>query len=162
MTTRVLLADDERLVRAGFRMIVRAEPDLDVVGEAADGIEAVELARALHPDVVLMDVRMPRLDGINATRQLLTLDPTPAVVVMTTFDLDEYVYQALRAGASGFLLKDAPEEHLLAALRATPSGVAMLAPQITRRLIDAFTPKPPPKQLHPELDRLTTREIDVL
>jgi DNA-binding NarL/FixJ family response regulator len=122
MSIRVLLADDERLVRAGFRMILQAEPDIDVVGEAADGVEAIELAHRLQPDVVLMDIRMPRLDGIAATRRLATLDPPPAILVVTTFDLDEYVYQALRAGASGFLLKDAPEGQLLAAIRTVTEG----------------------------------------
>ena len=125
---RVLLADDQRLVRSGFRMILRADPELDVVGEAGDGVEAVELAGALAPDVVLMDVRMPRLDGIEATRRITAAPDPPRVLVLTTFDLDEYVYGALRAGASGFLLKDAPEEQLAAAIRvAADGGRALLA-----------------------------------
>ena len=121
-TIRVLLADDQRLVRSGFRMILRADPELEVVGEAGDGVEAVELARALAPDVVLMDVRMPNLDGIEATRRITAAPDPPRVLVLTTFDLDEYVYGALRAGASGFLLKDAPEEQLAAAIRWPPTA----------------------------------------
>ena len=117
MTLRIVLADDERLIRAGYRMTFDSESDLEVVGEAADGVEAVELAHRLVPDVVLMDVRMPRLDGIAATRAIVARDQAPAVLVVTTFDLDEYVFEALRAGATGFLLKDAPEAQLLAALR---------------------------------------------
>ena len=119
-------------------MILRADAGLEVVGEAADGVEAVRLARALHPDVVLMDVRMPRVDGIEATRQICTAAERPRVLVLTTFDLDEYVYAALRAGASGFLLKDAPEEHLLAAIRIVADGGALFAPTVTRRLIERF------------------------
>jgi DNA-binding NarL/FixJ family response regulator len=161
VTIRVLLADDERLVRAGFRMILHSETDLEVVGEAADGVEAIELARRLHPDVVLMDVRMPRLDGIAATRRLVALTPAPAVLVVTTFDLDDYVYEALRAGASGFLLKDAPEQQLLAAIRTVTEGVALLAPTVTRRLIDTFT-KSPAIRVTPGLDTLTARETEVL
>ena len=141
MTTRVVIADDEWLIRAGYRMILDSEPDMDVVGEAADGVEAVEMARRLAPDVVLMDVRMPRLDGIAATRALIGRDPAPAVLVVTTFDLDEYVYEALRAGAAGFLLKDAPEQQLLAALRGAPQGVTLFSPTVTRRLIEAFAPR---------------------
>ena len=138
VTIRVVIADDERLIRAGYRMILDSEPDLEVVGEAADGVEAVEVARRLAPDVVLMDVRMPRLDGIAATRASDGRDPAPAVIVVTTFDLDEYVYEALRAGAAGFLLKDAPEQQLLAALRTAPEGVALFSPTVTRRLVEAF------------------------
>jgi DNA-binding NarL/FixJ family response regulator len=160
VTTRVLLADDERLVRAGYRMILQAEPDLEVVGEAADGVEAVEAASRLRPDVVLMDIRMPRLDGIAATRRLVALGTAPAVVVVTTFDLDEYVYEALRAGASGFLLKDAPEAQLLAALRAAPEGVSLLSATVTRRLVAAFAR--PSAAEDPRLSSLTDREREVL
>jgi DNA-binding NarL/FixJ family response regulator len=158
----VLLADDERLVRAGFRMILKAEPDIDVVGEAADGLEAIEGARELRPGVVLMDIRMPNLDGLEATRRILAgQDPRPRVIVLTTFDLDEYVYEALRAGASGFLLKDAPEDRLVAAIRIAADGGSMFAPSVTRRLIEEFVHRgrrePPP-----ELEELTPRELEVL
>jgi DNA-binding NarL/FixJ family response regulator len=159
---RVLLADDQRLVRSGFRMILRADPELDVVGEAGDGEEAAELALELRPDVVLMDVRMPKLDGIEATRRILAApEPRPRVLVLTTFDLDEYVFAALRAGASGFLLKDAPEEQLAAAIRVAADGGSMFAPSVTRRLIERFAAEgdsPPP----PALDELTARELEVL
>ena len=159
---RVLLADDQRLVRSGFRMILRADPGLDVVGEAGDGVEAVALARELRPDVVLMDVRMPRLDGIEATRQLLREQEPPRVLVLTTFDLDEYVYAALRAGASGFLLKDAPEEQLAAAIRVAADGGALFSPGVTRRLIERFTALDPDVATPPRLDELTARELEVL
>jgi DNA-binding NarL/FixJ family response regulator len=158
---RVLLADDQRLVRAGYRMILRAEPDLDVVGEAADGIEAVEAARQLRPDVVIMDIRMPRLNGIDATRHLVRLTHPPHVLVVTTFDLDQYVYESLRAGASGFLLKDAPEQQLVAAIRTVVEGIALLAPEVTGRLIDSFAVRLPPESAK-ELSGLTSRELDVL
>jgi DNA-binding NarL/FixJ family response regulator len=160
VTTRVLIADDEWLIRAGYRMILDSEPDMEVVGEAADGVEAVEMARRLAPDVVLMDVRMPRLDGIAATRALVGGDPAPAVLVVTTFDLDEYVYEALRAGAAGFLLKDAPEQQLLAALRGAPQGVTLFSPTVTRRLVEAFAPRRP--QESAGLLQLTERETQVL
>ena len=136
--TGILVADDERLVRGGYRMIFSGAPDLEVVGEAADGLEAVDLARRLRPDVVLMDVRMPRLDGIAATRRIAAFDTPPAVIVVTTFDLDEYVFEALRAGACGFLLKDAREEQLLAAVRGAAEGVALFMPSVTRRLVERF------------------------
>lgn len=159
---RVLIADDQGLVRSGFRMILRADPGLEVVGEAADGIEAVAAARELRPDVVLMDVRMPRVDGIEATRQVTVAGDAPRVLVLTTFDLDEYVFAALRAGASGFLLKDAPEEQLLAAIRVVADGGSLFAPSVTRRLVERFAdlggPAPPP----PGLDALTAREVEVL
>jgi DNA-binding NarL/FixJ family response regulator len=161
VSLRVLIADDERLVRAGFRMILTTEPGMEVVGEAADGAEAVAAARALRPDVVLMDVRMPRFDGIEATRRITRLEPAPAVLVVTTFDVDEHVYAALRAGAAGFLLKDAPEQQLLAALRTVAEGVSLLAPSVTRRLVEAFSPTAP-TTVPPALDQLTTRELDVL
>jgi DNA-binding NarL/FixJ family response regulator len=143
-------------------MILKAEPDIDVVGEAEDGAAAVEAARRLHPDVVLMDVRMPEVDGIEATRRLLSgPDPRPRVLVLTTFDLDEYVYEALRAGASGFLLKDAPEDQLVAAIRVAADGGAMFSPAVTRRLIEEFARRersePPPA-----LEELTQREVEVL
>ncbi|NAZ78342.1 response regulator [Kineococcus sp. T13] len=163
MSVRVLVVDDERLVRAGFRMILSTEPDLEVVGEAADGAEAVAQARRLRPDVVLMDVRMPRVDGIEATRRLVRLEEPPAVLVVTTFDQDEHVYAALRAGAGGFLLKDAPEAQLVAALRTVAEGVSLLAPSVTRRLVEAFTPaQAPSRPPAGDLERLTPRELDVL
>jgi DNA-binding NarL/FixJ family response regulator len=162
---RILIADDQALVRAGFRMILDAEDDLDVIGEAADGLEAVEQARRLKPDVVLMDIRMPELDGIEATRRVLAAagDAEPVrVLMLTTFDLNEYVYEALRAGASGFLLKDVPPEQLAAGIRVVAGGEALLAPSITKRLIQEFAaarpvaPAPPPG-----LDELTARELEV-
>ncbi|HYJ71660.1 MAG TPA: response regulator transcription factor, partial [Actinomycetota bacterium] len=137
---RVLVADDQTLVRAGFRVLVESAPDLEVIGEAGDGVEAVELARRELPDVVLMDIRMPRLDGLEATRRIVALDQAEhvRVLVLTTFDLDEYVYAALRAGASGFLLKDVPPEDLVEAIQVVAAGDALLAPSVTRRLLDRF------------------------
>jgi DNA-binding NarL/FixJ family response regulator len=162
VSIRVLLADDERLVRAGFRMILKTEPDIDVVGEADDGLEVVEEARRLHPDVVLMDIRMPTLHGLEATRRLLASpEPRPHVIVLTTFDRDEYVYEALRAGASGFLLKDAPEDRLLAAIRVAADGGSLFAPSATRRLIEEFARKAR-RETRPELEQLTPRELEVL
>jgi DNA-binding NarL/FixJ family response regulator len=158
---RVLLADDQALVRAGFRMILGAESGLEVVGEAGDGAEAVALAKALAPDVVLMDVRMPVMDGIDATRRVVDGDTAPRVLVLTTFDLDEYVYEALRAGASGFLLKDAPEHQLVAGIRIVAEGGSLFAPAVTRRLIERFagaTRAATP----PALGELTDRELEVL
>ncbi|MDP9430231.1 MAG: response regulator transcription factor [Actinomycetota bacterium] len=166
MTLRVLVVDDEELVRTGLRLILDTEPDLTVVGTAADGAQAVcEVAR-LRPDVVLMDIRMPVLDGLAATRQLLG-GPEPApckVVVLTTFDLDEHVYAALHAGASGFLLKDAPADQLAHAIRVAAAGEALLAPSVTRRLIAAFTTPAPavPSALPAGLEELTPRELEVL
>ena len=165
MSPSVLIVDDQALVRAGFRMILEAEEDMEVVGEAADGEEAVTEARRLRPDVVLMDVRMPHVDGIEATRQLLAEDGSGLKVVMlTTFDMDEYVYDALRAGASGFLLKDTPPEALVAGIRAVAQGDALLAPSVTRRVIEEFVRRPPQsvKTLPPELAELTARELEVL
>jgi DNA-binding NarL/FixJ family response regulator len=165
MTIRVLLADDQALVRGGLRMIVDAQPDLEVVGEAGDGRQAIEVFHELKPDVVVMDIRMPNLDGVEATRRLAGPDsPYHArILVLTTFDLDQYVYDALRAGASGFMLKDAPPADLVAAIRVVASGEAMLAPTITRRLIGSFVAKAAPEvRAHPALDQLTDREIEVL
>jgi DNA-binding NarL/FixJ family response regulator len=165
MSLGVLIVDDQALVRAGFRMILEAEEDMEVVGEAADGREAVAEARRLRPDVVLMDVRMPDVDGIEATRRLLSDDETDAKVVMlTTFDMDEYVYEALRAGASGFLLKDVPPEQLIAGIRAVASGDALLAPSVTRRVIEEFVRRPPDsvRTPPPKLAELTARELEVL
>jgi len=160
---RVLVVDDQELVRAGFVALVGSDPDLEVVGEAGDGAEAVRLGRELRPDVVLMDIRMPELDGIEATRQLVALDPAPGVLVLTTFDLDEYVYDALRAGASGFLLKDTPPVELLRAINVVASGDALLAPSITRRLIADFaTQRSTPVEQPAELQFLTEREAEVL
>ena len=158
---RVLLADYQALVRAGFRMILKAEPGIEVTGEAADGAEAVALAAETNPDVVLMDVRMPELDGIEATRRIVTSDDAPRVLVLTTFDLDECVYEALRAGASGFLLKDAPEERLLAGIRVVADGGSLFAPSVTRRLIERFAPPQAPQRL-PGFGELTPRETEVL
>jgi DNA-binding NarL/FixJ family response regulator len=161
----VLIVDDQALVRAGFRMILEAEQDIQVVGEAADGREAVAEARRLRPDVVLMDVRMPEVDGIEATRRLLGDDGAVVKVVMlTTFDMDEYVYDALRAGASGFLLKDVPPEQLVDGIRAVASGDALLAPSVTRRVIEEFVRRPPDsvRTAPPELAELTARELEVL
>jgi DNA-binding NarL/FixJ family response regulator len=160
---RVVLADDERLVRAGFRMILSGEPDITVVAEAANGREAVESVRHVDPDVVLMDIRMPDLDGLAATRQILDAPGRPPrIIVLTTFDLDEYVFEALRSGASGFLLKDAPEQQLLAAIRMAADGGSMFAPAVTRRLIERFTTRPEPLRSRPDLARLTRRELEVL
>jgi DNA-binding NarL/FixJ family response regulator len=164
MSLRVLIVDDQGLVRAGFRMILDAEPDLDVVGEAADGFEAVKQAAALSPDVVLMDVRMPGLDGIEATRRILSAhagDDPPRVLVLTTFDHNEHVYDALRAGASGFLLKDAPPERLADGIRTVARGEALLAPSITRRLVEEVAQKREPPPAPPGLDELTARELEV-
>jgi DNA-binding NarL/FixJ family response regulator len=161
---RVLIADDQALVRAGFRMILDAEEDIDVVGEAADGAEAVTQAARLKPDVVLMDIRMPELDGIEATRRVVEAggDTPPRVLMLTTFDLNEYVYEALRAGASGFLLKDAPEEHLLAAIRIVADGGSLFAPAVSRRLIERFASLDGSETAPPNLDALTAREVEVL
>ena len=158
---RVLIADDQVLMRTGFRYILEAS-DIDVVGEAGDGLEAVTLAARLRPDVVLMDIRMPRLDGIEATRRVTAGAGTPRVLVLTTFDLDEYVYGALRAGASGFLLKDSPPEELLHAIRVVADGDALVAPAITRRLLEEFAARPDPAVVPAELETLTEREREVL
>jgi RNA polymerase sigma factor (sigma-70 family) len=163
VTVRVLIADDQTLVRAGFRKILEADAEIEVVGEAADGFEAVEAARALEPDVVLMDVRMPRLDGLEATRQLVDQGKEGArVLVLTTFGLEEYVYEALRAGASGFLLKDVPPEQLLAGVHVVARGDALLDPAITRSVIEEFAARPTVRrELADKLDELTPREREV-
>ncbi len=163
MTIRVILADDERLVRVGFRMILGAEADIQIVAEAADGREAVEAARRTPADVVLMDIRMPILDGLAATRQILD-GPAhgPRVIVLTTFDLDAYVFEALRAGASGFLLKDAPEDRLIAAIRVAADGGSLFAPSATRHLIERFAGAPVDRGVAADLARLTDREQEVL
>ena len=162
MTIRVVVADDQALMRGGFRMILDAEDDLEVVGEAIDGTDAVRAVERLRPDVVVMDVRMPTMDGIEATRRVTASEPPPKVLILTTFDLDEYVYDALRAGASGFLLKDRPPEELVAAVRIVASGEALLAPSVTRRLIAEFASRPEPVIAPAGLDDLTEREREVL
>jgi DNA-binding NarL/FixJ family response regulator len=165
MSLGVLIVDDQALVRAGFRMILEAEEDMEVVGEAANGQEAIAEARRARPDVILMDVRMPEMDGIEATRRLLDSEVSMSKVVMlTTFDMDEYVYDALRAGASGFLLKDVPPEQLVDGIRAVASGDALLAPSVTRRVIEEFVRRPPTsvRTLPPVLGELTPRELEVL
>jgi DNA-binding NarL/FixJ family response regulator len=163
MTVRVVIADDQHLVRTGFRMILAAQPDIEVVGEATTGTEAVTITNELHPDVVLMDIRMPELDGIEATRQILAQDhePPTRVLILTTFDLDEYVYDALRAGASGFLLKDAPAHQLTAGIRTVGEGDALLAPSITRRLIEEFAAPRKLVNSPAGLSELTPREFEV-
>jgi DNA-binding NarL/FixJ family response regulator len=160
---RVLLADDEALVRGGFRAILLVHPDIDVVAEASDGAEAVALTAEHHPDVVLMDIRMPGLDGIDATRRIVARNPATHVLILTTFALDEYVYAALSAGASGFMLKNVPPQQLAEAVRTVASGDALLAPTITRRLIEEHVRRPPADGLPPErLAPLTPRELEVL
>jgi len=159
MSISVLIADDQALVRTGFRKIIESEADLEVVGEAGDGVEAVQASQRLHPNVVLMDIRMPRLDGIAATQQVA---PPAKVLILTTFDLDEYVYTALRAGASGFLLKDAPADQLLTGIRVVAAGDSLLAPSITRRLIEDFAHRPPISTHPTQLTALSPRELDVL
>ncbi len=158
---RVLIADDQSLVRAGFRMILTSEADLEVVGQASDGLETVAKATSLRPDVVLMDIRMPGIDGIEATRRIAAGEEPPRVIVLTTFDRDEYVYEALRAGASAFLLKDAPEHQLLAAIRVVAEGGSLFAPSVTRRLIERFS-EGAPTVAPPGLEELTARELEVL
>ena len=161
---RVLLVDDQELVRSGFAMLLGAQDDIEVAGEAADGAAAIEQAETLRPDVVLMDVRMPVMDGIEATRRIVALDPAPRVLVLTTFDLDEHVYAALQAGASGFLLKDAPAADLVRGVRVVAGGDALLAPSVTRRLIEEIAPASGggPRTKPAGLDELTAKEREVL
>ncbi|MFE1173448.1 response regulator [Streptomyces sp. NPDC058773] len=167
MTIRVMLVDDQVLLRTGFRMVLAAQPDMEVVAEAGNGAEALEVLRGTQVDVILMDVRMPQLDGVEATRRICEggqKEGAPKVLILTTFDLDEYAFSALKAGASGFMLKDVPPSELLAAIRAVESGDAVVAPSTTRRLLDRFTPMLPTTSgpSRPELDRLTEREREVL
>ena len=163
MTIGVVVADDQAIVRAGFRLLIDSEPDLSVLGEAADGAEAVAIARKTTPDVVLMDIRMPVMDGIAATRLIAADGALPRVLILTTFNLDDYVFAALRAGASGFMLKDRPPEELLAAIRVVAAGDALLAPNVTRRLIQHFVRHPDPLRVAPgALETLTIREREVL
>jgi len=160
MTIRVLVADDQSLVRAGFRMLLSGEEGIEVVAEAANGLEAVDKAARFDPTVVLMDIRMPELDGLEATRRILAADPAARVLILTTFDLDEYVYEALRAGASGFVLKDDPPEQLIGAIHTVAAGDALLSPAVTKRVIEQFSriPRPAPPA---ELDELSERELEV-
>lgn len=164
MTIRVMLVDDQALLRTGFRMVLQAQPDVDVVAEARDGVEALELLESTSVDVVLMDVRMPRMDGVEATRRIRSSLGAPRVLILTTFDLDEYAFSALKAGASGFMLKDVPPAQLLSAIRAVHSGDAVVAPSTTRRLLDRFATMLPTRARPavPKLDRLTGREHEVL
>ena len=158
----MLIADDQALVRTGFRVILEAEDDIQVVSEAANGVEAVRLAALDRPDVILMDIRMPELDGLAATEQILSREDPPTIVVLTTFDQNEYVYRALRAGAAGFLLKDAPSSRLIAAVRAAATGDSLIEPSITQRLVEAFVQPADAVGVPSELDALTERELDVL
>jgi DNA-binding NarL/FixJ family response regulator len=164
VSIRIAIADDEGVVRGGLRMILEAEDDLEVVGDAADGREAIELIRRTKPDVALMDIRMPNLDGIGAARTLTSEGSDTRIVMLTTFDQDEYLHEALRAGTSGFLLKAAPPEQLVAAIRTVAAGDALLAPSVTRRVIEAFADRagPPPSELTASLEELTARELEVL
>ncbi|MFB7499710.1 response regulator [Streptomyces sp. NPDC056161] len=165
MAIRVLLVDDQALLRTGFRMVLAAQPDMEVVAEAGDGVEALQVLRSTDVDVVLMDVRMPKLDGVEATRRICSAPNPPKVLILTTFDLDEYAFSGLKAGASGFMLKDVPPAELLAAIRSVHSGDAVVAPSTTRRLLDRFAPMLPtagPQPRHKELERLTDREREVM
>ncbi|GAA2914533.1 response regulator transcription factor [Streptomyces thioluteus] len=165
MTIRVMLVDDQALLRTGFRMVLAAQPDMEVVAEAGDGAEALDVLAATAVDVVLMDVRMPRMDGVEATRRICLRENAPKVLILTTFDLDEYAFSALKVGASGFMLKDVPPAELLGAIRAVHSGDAVVAPSTTRRLLDRFTPMLPgtaPKSADTQIGRLTDREREVM
>jgi DNA-binding NarL/FixJ family response regulator len=159
---RVLIADDQELVRTGFRVILEAEGDIEVVAEASDGHEAIRQASLVQPDVVLMDIRMPELDGLAATEQILRQQDPPTIVVLTTFDQNEYIYRALRAGAAGFLLKDAPSSRLIAAVRAAATGDSLIEPSITQRLVERFAEPVAVPGIPPRLEPLTERELDVL
>jgi DNA-binding NarL/FixJ family response regulator len=161
MSIRVLVADDQSMVRAGFRMLLAGEADIDVVAEAGNGLEAVEKTARFRPTVVLMDIRMPELDGLEATRRILAADDPPRILILTTFDLDDYVYDALCAGASGFVLKDDPPEQLLSAIRIVAGGDALLSPAVTKHVIDQFT-RTPRRERPTQLDELTERELEVL
>ena len=160
MSIKVLVADDQSMIRAGFRMLLKNEEGIEVVAEAEDGLEAVEKAARFSPAVVLMDIRMPKLDGLEATRRILAADPSARVLILTTFDLDEYIYEALRAGASGFVLKDDPPEQLIAAIRTVATGDALLSPAVTRRVISEFTQRPR-REAPKGLDELTDRELEI-
>jgi len=164
MSIRVLLADDQAMVRAGFRMLLEAQPDIKVVGEAEDGAAAISAVRNLKPDVVLMDIQMPVMDGLEATRHIVAEQSkvSTRVLILTTFERDEYIFESLRAGASGFILKNAPPEDLINAIRVVADGNALLAPSVTRRIIAEFAKKPVPKTYEEEIKRLTEREIEVL
>jgi DNA-binding NarL/FixJ family response regulator len=167
MSIRILLADDQELMRMGFRMVIDSQADLEIVGEAANGLDAIEVAKAQSPDIVLMDVRMPELDGIEATKRIIETDARIRIIILTTFDLDEYAYAALRSGASGFLLKDALPAELLGAIRAVSSGDAVIAPSVTRRLLERFAehipdPAAAEPSVDPRLETLTPREREVL
>jgi DNA-binding NarL/FixJ family response regulator len=161
MSIRVLVADDQSMVRAGFRMLLSGEADIEVVAEAGNGLEAVEKTARFRPTVVLMDIRMPELDGLEATRRILASDDPPRILILTTFDLDDYVYDALCAGASGFVLKDDPPEQLLSAIRIVAGGDALLSPAVTKHVIDQFT-RTPRRERPTQLDELTDRELEVL
>ena len=163
MTIRVVVVDDQALVRGGFRMILEATDEIEVVGEAADGLEAIQVVERLRPDVVLMDIRMPGIDGIEATRRLVAAGNASRIVMLTTFDLDEYVYEGMRSGAAGFLLKSAPPQRLIDAVRVAAAGETLLAPSITQRLIEQYVRRPPPGDDVPSsLSALTERELQVL
>ncbi|MEV7320260.1 response regulator transcription factor [Streptomyces sp. NPDC093970] len=165
MTIRVMLVDDQVLLRTGFRMVLAAQPDMEVVAEAGDGVEALQVLRSTEVDVVLMDVRMPKLDGVETTRRICSEPEPPKVLILTTFDLDEYAFSGLKAGASGFMLKDVPPGELLTAIRSVHSGDAVVAPSTTRRLLDRFAPMLPSagkEPRHQELNRLTDREREVM
>jgi DNA-binding NarL/FixJ family response regulator len=163
MSVRVVIADDQSLVRAGFRSLLDSEPDIEVVGEAGDGAQAVDAVRRLSPDVALVDIRMPIMDGLEATRRIVESGSATRIIILTTFDLDEYVYKGLHAGASGFLLKEAPPEQLIAAIHVVAEGEAVLAPAVTRRVVEAFNQLPARQdELHDALETLTAREREVL
>jgi DNA-binding NarL/FixJ family response regulator len=162
VSIRVVVADDQGMVRSGLRSLLEAEPDIEVVGEARDGEETLEVVRRLRPDVAIVDIRMPNLDGLAATRTLVAENTPARILILTTYDLDEYVFEALRAGASGFMLKDGPAEHLMEAVRVLHGGDALLSPAVTRRVVEAFVSAPPAQPPAPALQELTQREVEVL